>query len=517
MLLLSQRFLNAAILTGLFIVLLFRGCAPEPPAGRQEQTGGLAALSEPYLKHPAFSGATVGIFIQEPETREVVYQKNPHQLFIPASNLKLITTAAALSSLGPDFRFHTWLYGSGPVQHDTLRGDLYIRGSGDPTLSGRFHDKDTTRDLRNWIDSLKIRGIRYIQGDLIADANMFDQQRLGNGWEQNDLSYWYAAEISALSFNDNCLNVLLLPGDSVRAPAKLLYSPNTKYVTVHNDVVTVDKDSVTHYDYHRNSGTNAIRFFGTVSMSEDTVRDAVTIHDPPMYTITVFSELLRAAGIGFSGRLRTIRYARDGVPGYHTMTRLADYRSPPLTEIIQVINKRSQNFYAEQLLKSLGYGVTGHGSFAGGLRAELEFLAGIGVDTEHLHLADGSGLSRRNLVSPYQLVTVLRHMYESEYRDPYLASLPVAGQDASLNHRLLSPFTQDRVLGKTGYVGFVRTLSGFVRTLDGHPLIYSILVNNYTTATGVINDLQDSLLTLIASHTYADLVSETADAGQSPR
>ncbi len=496
----------SVLITFICVLVLLAGCAGIPPATEKEQAG-LEALIEPYLKHPALASAAVGIFIQEPETRRVVYQKNPHALFMPASNQKLITTAAALSELGPEFQFQTQIYADGPIENGVLRGDLYLRGTGDPTMSGRFHHGDTMRDLRNWVDSLKAQGITQITGDVIADANLFDDRRLGNGWEYNDLSYWYAAEICALSFNDNCLNVTITPGDSLGTPANLQYEPNTRYVEVTNNLVTVHPDSITEYDYHRTPGTSRIRFYGSISQSETEINDWVTVHNPALFTATVFAELLEQNGITINGSLREIQYEKGEIPEYSALEQLVNYPSPPLAEIIRVINKRSQNFYAEQVLKRLGYEVTGNGSFGGGIQAVEEFLAEIGVDTEHANIADGSGLSRRNLISPYQLVTVLRHMYESRYREIYTFSLPVGAENGTLEDRLKSPYAAHKVQAKTGYVGFVRTLSGYVRTLDERTLIFSILINHYATNTSVVNELQDTMLTLITSHTYRDLIS----------
>jgi len=458
-------------------------------------------LIEPYLEHPSLGPATVGIVIQNPDSREILFQRNPHRLFIPASNQKLITTAAALDELGPDFRFHTQVYANGQVADGTLQGDLYIRGSGDPTLSGRFHDGETMRDLLNWVDSLRAAGINEIAGDIFADANLFDDQRLGNGWEYSDLSYWYAAEISALSFNDNCLNLTLIPGDSIGAPARVIYEPETDYVNITNELRTVHSDSVTRYDYHRIPETNQIRLFGNISMSERAISDWVTIGNPALFTATVFLELLEENGIQVSGAPREIHYEQGEIPDYSDMEQLVNYASPPLDEIVRVINKRSQNFYAEQVLKRLGYEVNGQGSFDVGISAVKDFLAGAGVNTEQMQIADGSGLSRRNLVTPFQLVSVLRYMYESPNRDIYLSSLPVGGEDGSLRSRMLSPLAANRIHAKTGYVGFVRTLSGYVRTMDNRLLIFSILVNNYTTDT--------SILTLITSRTYSDLFEDT--------
>lgn len=489
--------------------IIFSSCASAPTYFDSHPKTTFEQLLQPYLADPALEVANVGIFIQDPATRQIIYQQNQHRLFMPASNEKLVTTAAALTTLGPDYRFVTKLYTDGQIENGVLHGNLYIKGAGDPTLSGRFHDGDMTRDLQNWADSLAADGITKIDGDIIADANIFDNHRIGNGWAYDDLSYWYAAEISGLSFNDNCVDVFITPGDSAGAPAHLEYEPKTNYITMQNDLVTVPEDSLTHYDYHRADGTNQMRFFGRISQRSGLIKDYITVHNPALYTSTVFSEVLKKQGISTSGDIREISY-KDTIPDYKQMTQLIAYPSPPLSEIVQVINKKSQNFYAEQVFKLLGFKLTGEGSFRGGRKAVNGFLSGIGIETENMHVMDGSGLSRRNLISPFQIGTVLRYMYSGKNSDYYLESLPIGGGDGTLSSRFKGSVAAGRVRAKTGYVGFVRSLSGFVQTKDDHHLIFSILVNHYVTNTSVINEFQDNVVTLLAAHTLDELIAPAA-------
>ena len=487
------------ILTG---NLLFSCGTTEAVSEPQPVTTSLDSLFRVYLNHPALQGAQVGIFIQDPETRRVIFGKNPHTLFIPASNQKLITTAAALDILGPEHRFHTDFYAEDSLgETGVLEGDLYIRGGGDPTISGRFHEDDLTYDLRAWADSLKSDGITGIRGDIIVDANLFHDRPAHPAWENRDLSYWYAAQVSALSLNDNCVNITIRPGDSLGEPAGLGVEPETDYVAVDNRLVTVHEDSLTDYEYYREPGTNHIVFSGRISRSEDRIKDWVTVDDPARFTGEVFRDVLRKQGIAVTGTvLRT-----DSIPDYREKVRLFQHQSPPLQEILGVINQRSQNLYAEMVFKMLGFHKKADGSFAGGKAAVESYLAGVGVDTEHMRVSDGSGLSRHNLVSPFQLVTVLRDMYTGDYRREYLQSLSRAGENGTLENRFRGSIADGRVMAKTGYVGSVRTLSGYLDTMDNHRLIFSLMVNNYTTNTSVINELQDSLISIISSKTLGDL------------
>ena len=494
----------------LLITLIFAACSSVPGHRNSHHKPLIDQLIDPYLKDPALQIANVGIFVQDPETRQIIYQRNAHRLFMPASNQKLVTTSAALHFLGPDYHFITQIYTDGTIQNGVLNGDLYIKGGGDPTLSGRFHNDDMTADLRFWTDSLAARGITSMHGNIVADANMFDDNRLGSGWAYDDLSYWYAAEISALSFNDNCLDVLITPGDSVGAPATISYSPQTSYITMQNEIVTADSDSVAHYDYHREDGTNHMRFFGEVRLGHKPIKDYITIHDPALYTATVFSEVLGEKGIQWTGTITKVDYD-SLVPDYAGMQRLVQYKSPPFSEIIKVINKHSQNFYAEQTFKTLGFEVAGDGSFRGGRQAVYQFLGDIGVETEHMSVMDGSGLSRRNLIAPFQLGTILRTMYSGNTRDVFLNSLPVGGGDGTLGSRFKGSIAQRRVLAKTGYVGFVRTLSGYVQTSDNHQLVFSIMVNHYVTNTSVINNFQDNVVSLLAAHSLDELLNSSRE------
>lgn len=502
------------------LIAVFIGCASSPPALKEQQpvtddavqeevapeiseSIELDSLFATYLRHPALQSGQVGIFIQEPATRRVVYQKNAHKLFIPASNQKLVTTAAALTRLGPEFRFTTSIYAENPPdENGVLEGDIYIRGGGDPTLSGRFHNNDLTYDLRNWADSLWTKGIREITGNIVVDANLFKDENVHPAWEYGDLSYWYAAQVSALSFNDNCVNVYITPNDTIGAAPRIRIEPIDQFVQFENNLITVHEDSLTDYEYKRIIGSNRIVFQGKISQSRSRILNWVSVDNPALFTGLNFRNVLSEKGVDIS----VVVGETYQIPNYDMMELLFSYDSPTLSEIIQVINRRSQNLYAETLFKMLGFDIFANGAFAGGRAAVQSYLAGIGVDTGRMHVSDGSGLSRRNLISPYQLAAVLRDMYTGEYREEYLESLALAGEEGTLQNRFRGTVADGRVMAKTGYVGFVRTLSGYVETDDNQTLIFTFMVNNFTTSTSVINELQDSIISIISSKTLDQLL-----------
>lgn len=464
----------------------------------------LDSLFSVYLGHPALQSGQVGIFIQDPASRQIIYQKNAHKLFIPASNQKLVTTAAALSRLGPDYRFKTAIYAETPPdENGVLNGNLYIRGGGDPTLSGRFHENDLTYDLRNWVDSLKSKGIREISGNIVTDANLFRDDQVHPAWENGDLSHWYAARVSALSFNDNCVNIYITPHDTLGGRPEIRVEPYENFVQIENNLITVHEDSLTNYDYYRIPGSNRIIFQGKISQSSPRRLNWVSVDNPAIFTGFSLSNLIRENGIQIGNSVGETFV----IPDYDEMVQLFTYESPPLSEIIQVINRRSQNMYAETVFKMLGFETRANGSFAGGRAAVLSYLSGIGVDTGRMHVSDGSGLSRRNLITPYQLAAVLRNMYTGRHQEVYLESLALAGDEGTLQNRFRGSIADGRVMAKTGYVGFVRTLSGYVDTADNKQLIFTFMVNNFTTSTSVINELQDSIISIVSSKTVEELLS----------
>ncbi len=442
------------------------------------------------FKDPSFSNAYWGVLIQSLETGEYFYRLNEHKSFIPASNMKLFTTAVALLKLGPDFRYKTNLYTDGEIRDGVLYGNLFVRGSGDPTISGRFTDGDVIKTFKDWADSLKNLGIKEINGDIIGDDNYFDDQYMGTGWAWDDETYWYSAHISALSFNDNCVDLEISPGEKIGEPAVIKINPETKYVKINNLVITVHPDSATQIDFFRAPGTNVINVFGKISLKSKPYKESVSVHNPTLYAVTVLKEVLESKGIKVNGNAVDIDDSKFN-PNYDGMKILASYESPPLSEIIKVINKRSQNFYAEQVFRTLGKIFGGEGSTQKSVEVVKNTLSQIGIPPDAISIYDGSGLSRLNLVTPFQILTLLNYMYRHEYFSYFYESLPIAGVDGTLETRMRKTKAQGNVRAKTGYVQYARALSGYVKTKDGEMLAFVMMTNNYLVPTSVVNMTQD--------------------------
>ncbi len=445
---------------------------------------------------PNFSNAQWGVMIQSLETGEYFYKRNEDKLLMPASDLKLFTTAAGLILLGSEYRFSTDIFLNGNLDGSILKGDLIIRGRGDPTISGRFYNDDMYRVFSDWADSLSAYGIDEISGNIIGDDNAFDDVGLGAGWAWDYESEWFAAQSSAVSFNDNCVDVIVTYDKETKLP-KINIQPQTKYVVIINNVLPVPKDSVSSIGVYRERGTNVITVYGTIR-EDDSVKTFVTVNNPTQYSMVVLKDVLEKKGIKVHGYPMDVDDITSPLD-YSKMKKLCTTFSPPLKEIIKVINKNSQNFFAEQLLKTIGLEKEGYGTVANGVKAENKIFKEIGINPESMILADGSGLSRLDFVTAKQIVTLLDYMYKSKYFIPFFNSLSIAGVDGSLADRLKNTNAKDRIRAKAGFLEGVRSLSGYAFTADNEPVAFSIIVNNFNVPVKLAENIQDLVCLRLAN------------------
>lgn len=432
------------------------------------------------------------------------YQKDTGRSFIPASNTKIYTTAAALDMLGADFRYETSLWTDGTVEGQTLVGNLIVKGSGDPVIGGRFNGGDITALFREWADSLKSMGIHRIQGHVIGDDNAFDDQALGYGWQWDDLDFWYAAETSALSLNDNCIDFELI-AQTEQMPAHLKWQPMmTTYIQAQNASLTVNANESIQEEYTRDLKDNRFVLSSKVPVGK-TDFESLSVHNPTQYFVHVLREVLLQQGISVSGDPLDVDDL-PVLPNYDAGYLFSTF-SPPLRDIAKVLNKQSQNLYAEQLLKTLAVqrpvaGFT-KGSAAMGLASARPMLARAGVDTVHIQLVDGSGLARQNLVTSEMtanLLTYMAHHPDENIREAFIDSLPIAGVDGTLSSRMKGTAAEGNVRAKTGTVGNASALSGYVTTASGTRLVFSIMSNHFTESSRGPRNLQDRILAILASH-----------------
>ena len=480
--------------------------------GASAQSTSLRARLDTIFDRPATANAFWGVSVADAATGEVLYRRNDARSFTPASNAKLYTTAAALDLFGTEYRFTTRVYADGPVEDGTLRGSLVVRGGGDPTLGGAyFADKDKTDRLapfRAFADSLRARGVTRIEGDVIGDDDAFDDRALGDGWAWDDLNYYYSTELSGLNAYDNCVDVTIT-GTTPGQPGRVTWEPmQTSYVGFRNQTLTRGAGTGVRERYDRAMGSNDY-VLGSRVGSDTRDLECLAVVNPTRFAASLVRDVLAASGIPVTGQPRDADEASTP-PDYARMTPVATWRSEPLGRIAEAVNKESVNLYADLLLKLVGTLPGGPaatedapmGSHARGSAVARQRAWGpMGVDTAHVALVDGSGLSRMDLITPASTTALLRAMHR--HRDPavrraFRESLPIGGLDGTLKNRFRDGDARANVRAKTGSLGGVSGLSGYVETRGGRVLVFSILCNNYTSGSATARSAQDAAVNVLA-------------------
>lgn len=443
-------------------------------------------------------GTDVGISIFSVSRNKSLYKSNSNEQFVVASNMKLFTTATALVYLGADFEYKTEIFYRGDISADgRLDGDIIIKGSGDPNISGRFFDGKVTAVPAYWADMIKEHGIQVINGDIIADDSIFDREFVHSNWPEDQLSEWYCAPVSGLSFNDNCVDIVVRPNSNSGGLTSVEIEPETSYVKIINRCKTTTLKSKHLYSLYRKPFTNQITIKGNFWSKAQPGKEWITINNPPLYMATVFKEILEGKNVRVMGEARVID--ETDFNARYRLNMLVITTSS-LRQSITVANKRSQGFYAEQILKTLGATINNDGSFSGGLEVMKDFLAKLGIPEDQYQLDDGSGLSKKNKLTPDAITTLLNFMYDHKSAGIFLKSLPISGIDGTLKNRLKEKPYKSRVRAKTGYVYGVRTLSGYVKTLDEEVIAFSILVNKIKGGTWQAKRLQDVICRFLVTY-----------------
>jgi len=441
------------------------------------------------LRVDALRDATVGVSVWREGDTEPLYERNGTTLLRPASNMKLFTTAGALCLLGQEHVHTTALLSSASPRDGVLEGNLVLKGDGDPSLSGRDHEGQPLAPVLALVRGAQEAGLRVIEGDLIVDDSFFAGEAAHPGWPEKDRSRWYCAETGALSFNDNCIDLTFRVGSRVGAPVRVLLSPETSYVTLTGQAETGARGSGSRLVAERAPGTNEILIQGSQPLGSPDFTTSLTISDPGLYLGTVLREVLEKEGVVLRGTVR-----RAETSAADTTVVLAA-RTAPLVPLVSVTNKRSQNFYAEQLLKTLGARRGDAGSFEGGAEVLASFAHGaVGIPRSELRVVDGSGLARENGASARSVVRLLAYMLAHPARDAFFLSLPVSGVDGSLEKRLDDRSTKGRVVAKTGYIMGTGALSGYLAGFGGETYVFSVLINREGwLGNSIMKDVQDEV------------------------
>ena len=485
------------------------------------------------LHQPQVASAHWGIDVLDLTSGKVIYSLNPDHLFLPASNAKLLTTAAALAIAGPDYRFHTTVETTGKVATEgRLLGDLVIVGRGDANISGRVlpyqikteRISPPTQVLEELADQIVQKGIKSVDGDVIGDDTFYSAQRYGDGWAYDDLQWLDGAPVSALSFNDNVLFLKIHPGEKTGDKASVTLDPETTYYDVDNRVQTSAAGVTRKIGIHHDLGSSKVVIWGSIPLGDAGLNEAVAIDDPALFTAQLFRAILEKRGITVTGktlarhsemaqffdqpqspalpdpgsgqRRRCCAEGVDPSPGPPTRV-LAEHVSLPLLEDVRVTNKTSQNLHAELLLRLIGKLNGGVGSFEDGSAALRQFLLKAGLKTDEFYLLDGSGLSRRDLITPAAVVQLLTYAARQPWGAAYEQTLPVAGADGSLAERFLNTPAGGLVDAKTGTLSHVNALSGYGETRSGRRFAFSIFCNNHNLPSPRVIAAIDSIVVLL--------------------
>jgi len=462
-----------------------------------------------------------GVNVVSLRTGDRLASINAEKRFTPASTSKLFPAAVALSRLGPDFLYHTTVETSAPVTDGgSVAGDLLLVGRGDPNLSGRVlpyngptkRIRPPTLALEGLAAQAAQRGIRVVEGDLVADDTYFVSQPYGDGWTVDDLQWGYGAPVAALSLNDNVIVFRIRPGERVGGTASIDLEPSTARFQLENRIATVASYRRTspgrRLTIDRAIGSSVVQLWGELRPNSPEWTGALAMDNPPAIAAEVFREALSRNGIEVRGATRVrelhpgeVADLAQGDPAAQAppATVLASRDSLPLADSLKVMLKVSQNLHAEMLLRTLGHELRQMGSVEAGLAVIGDFIKENRIPDDDVLLRDGSGLSRQSLLTPSALTTLLRVMYESPHRSVWIDLLPVAGTDGSLLHRLHGRTTRGRVRAKTGGLAGIAALAGYAPNAGGDMLAFAILINHHNLTAGPATGLVDRVVQEIAA------------------
>lgn len=464
---------------------------PLGAAGPASQSGARIAafLDTSPVEHSSFWG----VRIVDLEQNRVLYERNANRLFLPASNAKLFTTALALARLGSDYRFQTRVLADRTPGDDGCVESLRLVGGGDPNLSGRAipYNRDAAPGdplvaIEDLAGQVAAHGVRCVSADIVGDDTGYVWQPYAEGWSVDDPVWDYGAAVSALSVNDNTLSVTVLPGGYASDPARIFLTPPVEYYEIDNRVRTA-RGGERKIMVDRLPGVRQLRIWGALPLKDPGDVEVLGIDDPALYAAIAFRDALLRRGISIRGEARALHAYPNQVadlkhgpaPEPEAGVEVAVRDSAPLLDDLRITDKVSQNLHAEMALRAVAKARRHIGSREAGIAEEQVFLDELAIDRGSYTFADGSGLSRLDLVTPTAVVRLLAHMYHSKARDAWVSLLPVAGQDGTLHARFADSAAAGRIFAKTGSLSHVAALSGYARRRNGKMLAFSILVNNY--------------------------------------
>jgi serine-type D-Ala-D-Ala carboxypeptidase/endopeptidase (penicillin-binding protein 4) len=484
------------------------GARPASSISNSEIDAELAQKINRAIDESEFAQARWGVFVISLRDGRVLYSREGDRTFTPASNMKIYTTAVALDLLGADYRWRTSVYANTePDGRGTLAGDLILYGRGAPDLSSRVK-KETPASLVQLADELYKRGLRRVRGDVVGDESYFQGEPLGDGWLWNDVQWYFGAEISALSINDNEVNVRITPAAKTEAQPDVKFDLPTDYLHITNDTNTVERGKPMTVGVTRGLSDNEVRVWGDFPAGGQGFSARLAVHHPALWAARLFRDALRARGITVEGEARSLdarsHHEDDKRFTPQNSVELASFMSKRLGQVVHATNKESINLNAELILRTLGKErgqmapdpnpkrMQMRGDDEAGLALVRMWLNRAGIRTDNLALHDGSGLSRLDLVTPESSARLLAAIARTQAANVFRDSLPVAGRDGTLEYRMRAANVAGRVVAKTGTLSYINSLSGYATTEDNEPLAFSIMCNDETekaSSTRVIDEI----------------------------
>ncbi|MGH9734467.1 MAG: D-alanyl-D-alanine carboxypeptidase/D-alanyl-D-alanine endopeptidase [Candidatus Acidiferrales bacterium] len=446
-----------------------------------------------------------GIEVADRDTGQVLYQLNADRFFMPASNAKLFTTSLALASLGGSYQYHTTLESAvRPGPDGKLAGDLVFVGRGDPDLSNVVfpYQLKTERSgpvekvLGQMVDALVAKGLKEVDGDIVADDTYFPYDPYPEGWSIGDIFFDFGAPVSAITFNNNVVRVQIAPGARVGDPAIIQVQPAAATGSMTAQITTTPPEGHAYFSVSREPEPNFMSLTGRIPQGQAPTELNLAMIAPGEITARALKQLLEQHGVKITGTTRVVHAPppqtsdengfsppppppQPGAAGANPFV-LAEHLSPPLIESIRFTNKVSQNLHAELFLRTVARMKAGFGSTEQGLKAEQAFLRKAGVADGDVLLSDGSGLARDDLVTPRALVALLEYDARQPWGAEFISTLPIAGIDGTLESRMKGIAGPAVIQAKTGSLEHVHSVSGYAKTYRGENLVFSMFANNDT-------------------------------------
>ena len=465
----------------------------------------LASNIDQLIDNGDSAKARWGVYVMSLKDGRILYSRDGDKLFTPASNMKIYTTAVALDLMGTDYRWRTSVYASTEPNADGVLGsDIILYGRGAPDV-----DSKKSEGLPALADQLQRRGVRRVRGGIIGDESYFRGEMYGVGWQWNDLQWYYGAQPSALSIDENAVEVTLGPGRTLSGPAAVVITPNDNRLQLTNNAMTGERDAATTIGVKRGLSNNDVLVWGEFPIGGRAYSAFLSVQDPALHAATIFKQLLSARGIQVDGAVesRDFRVPDSGRFDPQKAIELAYIESAPLANIVHKTNKESNNLYAELILRTLGKEKganvpdpdprknAARGDDEAGVTVVKKWLTDHNIDATSLALHDGSGLSRLDLITPESAARLLAAAAGASWRQSFYDSLPVAGHDGTLQGRLTN--IAGRIVAKTGSLTYVHSLSGYATTPSGEVLVFSIICNDATGQTRPLRTI-DAIATRIA-------------------